>query len=133
MFGLRIVSVIKYNVIPAVMIAVFSIVVIALTGGQAYFLQYVFNILTIALALIFFSTRHMVIYYLLQPYAKDVMIKSKLYGITSFITGAVLIIMVFTPLTAWMLTIAGTLITVIYIFAAGKLVYKYSPKTFRIK
>lgn len=133
MFRLRIVSVIKYNLIPASMIAVFSIVVISITGGQDYFLQHVFNIIVIAIALVLFSTRHMFIYYIMQPYAKDVMIKSKLYAFISFIYGTVLIVLACIPLPAWILTIAGLAIVIPYIFVTGKLVYKYSPKTFRIK
>ena len=133
MFRLRTLSVIKYNAIPALMIGIFSIVVIALTGGEEYPFHYLSTLLMILIALVFFSIRHLTIYYLIQPYTSDFMIKSKLYVFLSLLLGTVFFIIIFIRSYAWVLAVIGGITTIGYYIVSNVLVYKFGPKTFRVK
>lgn len=133
MFRLRVLSVFKYNMIPSSLMIVFAIVSIALTGGERYFGEYFSIAVTITVFTLLFSLRHLTIYYILQPYTKDFMIKSKLYGYLSFFYGCVVVIVMFIPMPAAFSAIAGIIITGLYFLIADKLIYKFAPKTFKIK
>ncbi|MBO4775303.1 MAG: hypothetical protein J5515_01690, partial [Lachnospiraceae bacterium] len=79
MFRLRVMSVTKFNLIPAVLMAVFCIVTLAVSGGERFFGEYLFTTLTLIVFTAYFSIRNVTIFYLLQPYASDFAIKSKLF------------------------------------------------------
>ena len=133
MFRLRIMSVTKFNLIPAVLMAVFCIVTLAVSGGERFFGEYLFTTLTLIVFTAYFSIRNVTIFYLLQPYASDFAIKSKLFLYLNFILGTVFFILIFIKMPSWFTCVFGILITGAYFFIADKLVYKFAPKTFRIK
>ncbi|MBQ1733125.1 MAG: hypothetical protein II037_13040, partial [Bacteroidales bacterium] len=89
MFRLRAFSIFKYNMIQSVMMMIFAIATILLTGGENYFGEIISVIVTITSFTALFSIRHLTVYYILQPYSKDFLIKSKLFGYLSFIYGTV--------------------------------------------
>ena len=133
MFRLRIMSVTKFNLIPAVLMAVFCIVTLAVSGGERFFGEYLFTTLTLIVFTAYFSIRNVTIFYLLQPYASDFAIKSKLFLYLNFILGTVFFILIFIKMPSWFTCVFGILITGAYFFIADTLVYKFAPKTFRIK
>ncbi len=133
MYRLRIMSVIKINLIPAVMMAVFAVVVLILTGGEEYPFQCLFTVLQIGVALVFVSMRNMAMYYLLQPYASDFMIKSKIYWLFSFLIVSILIILVFFKIPAYIFTALGIFVTGLYALIAHILIKKFGHRTFRVK
>ncbi|SCW26802.1 hypothetical protein SAMN02910456_00150 [Ruminococcaceae bacterium YRB3002] len=133
MFRLRIRSMIKLNFLPAFMIAVYSVVVIAVTGGEEYRFQYLFTFLSIILLMMFFSVHHLAVYYLLQPYTSEFKIKSKGYQIVSFVVYFVCWMLFNNNVSAIIFAPAAAAFTIIYIVTACLLVYKFAPKTFRIK
>ena len=133
MFWLRLKSIVLFNLIPAGLTAVFAVLVIILTGGESFPLQSVFTIAEIFLCVVFCSAWHLTIYYLLQPYAKDLLVKSKLYGFLSFLVGLVSFIVFFPPFNSLILTLAGIVFTGLFLLLANLLVGKISPKTFRVK
>ena len=133
MFRLRIMSVTKFNLIPAVLMAVFCIVTLAFSGGESFFGEYLFTTLTLIVFTAYFSIRNVTIFYLLQPYASDFAIKSKLFLYLNFILGTVFFILIFIKMPSWFTCVFGILLTGAYFFIADKLVYKFAPKTFRIK
>jgi len=133
MYRLRVKSAILYSLIPGVMIAVFSIVVMALTGREINVFDYFFTLCVIVLSTVFFSVWHMAIYYLVQPYTSDIKVESKLYGFLSFLVGFVCTVMAFLPLNAFVLTVSGIIFTGLFIFISDRMVYKFAPKTFRVK
>ena len=133
MFRLRMGTVIKYNLAPALMMGVYSIVVTAITGGEAYPMQYISTLLLVLVNLVFFSARHMAIYYLIQPYSSDFMIKSKLYVALSSVIFVVCFILIFIHVPVWILAGVWSIITIGYIVIAGILIYRFGPRTFRVK
>lgn len=133
MFRLRIMSVTKFNLIPAVLMAVFCIVTLAFSGGESFFGEYLFTTLTLIVFTAYFSIRNVTIFYLLQPYASDFAIKSKPFLYLNFILGTVFFILIFIKMPSWFTCVFGILLTGAYFFIADKLVYKFAPKTFKIK
>ncbi len=133
MFRLRIGSVIRYNLAPAVILAAFSVFTLFFTGGEDYPLQSLFTVAEIFVFLVLFSVRHLALYYILQPYNSDYLIKSRLYGFLSFLIGTVLLVIIFIPGNAIVMTAVGLIITVPYILVSQSLVRKVGPRTFRVK
>ncbi|MBR1862221.1 MAG: hypothetical protein IJ796_10270 [Lachnospiraceae bacterium] len=133
MFRLRVLSVIRYNLLPAVLMAVYSIVIMAMTGGEDYPLQYLFTVLTIMIALVFYSVWNLTIYYLIQPFTSDLLIRSKLYEFLSVIIGVIGFILIVAGVSARWLTIAGLVITVPLIIFSNILIYRFAPKTFKLR
>lgn len=133
MYNIRCMSVIRLNIIPALMMAVFAVITLALTGGEDYAGQYIFTVLEIITAVAFFSIRHMTLYYILQPYTSDFLLKSYVYAFITFISGTFFFILIFVPINAKWLTLIGFAILISYYLASNLIIYRFGPKTFRIK
>lgn len=133
MYHLRFGSIVRFNLIPALMASAFAVTVMVITGGEDYNGQYICTVLCILSSMIFFSVRHLTLYYLLQPYASDFRIKSKLYGLLSFFLYTACIVFVFAPVPAYVLTGLSLIMIFVYSFVGSKLIYQYGPKTFKVK
>ena len=133
MYNIRCMSVIRLNIIPALMMAVFAVITLALTGGEDYAGQYIFTVLEIITSVAFFSIRHMTLYYILQPYTSDFLLKSYVYAFITFISGTFFFILIFVPINAKWLTLIGFAILITYYLASNLIIYRFGPKTFRIK
>lgn len=134
MYRLRIMSVIKFNLPQAVLMSVYSVVVIFVTGGEDYFLQCVCNVLILLSSMILFSVRHMAIYYLLQPYAEKIKgMKTVVYFILYSFYWAFGFVALFLKIPAYVLAPLLVLYTAFYVFAADGLVKKFAVKTFIVK
>lgn len=133
MYNIRCMSVIRLNIIPALMMAVFAVITLALTGGEDYAGQYIFTVLEIITSVAFFSIRHMTLYYILQPYTSDFLLKSYVYAFITFISGTFFFILIFVPINAKWLTLIGLAILISYYLASNLIIYRFGPKTFRIK
>lgn len=133
MFTIRCKSAVKLNCIPAVMMAVFATVTLILTGGEEYPLQCLFTALVILLSVILFSVRHMTLYYLMQPYNGDFMVKNHVYTFFNVFAGLFYTVLVFIPMNSLVLTGILLILTVPYVLISRVLVRKFAPKTFRVK
>ena len=133
MFRLRLFSVIKLNLIPALMIAIYAVTVLWITGGQDYPFQYLFTFLSIFLTMIFFSVHHLAIYYLMQPYTMEFKIKGKGYQIINAVIYMICWFLFNNEVSAQIFAPVAAAFTVIYIAVACILVYKLAPKTFRVR
>lgn len=81
---------------------------------------------------VFFSVYYLVIYYLLQPFNKNLEVKKMSY---SFVTLGMYIIsylMTGVVMNSLMFSILGLVVTTIFIILSLYLVYKYAPKTFKL-
>ena len=81
---------------------------------------------------VFFSVHYLVIYYLLQPYNKDLQVRSISYTFVSVITLVLTYILSNLVMSSLYFSILGIVLTGAYIIVSLKLVYKYAPSTFRI-
>ena len=133
MFTIRCKSAVKLNCIPAVMMAVFALVTILLTGGEDFLLQCLFTALVIFISVILFSVRHMTLYYLMQPYNGDYMVKNHVYTFFNVLSGFCYLVLIFIPMNALILTVILLVITLPYVLVSRLLIRKFGPRTFRVK
>lgn len=132
LFKKRLVMICKINLLPALVIG-FGILMLLLINGNVM----VINLITIPLFIIilsvFFSVHYLVLYYLLQPYNKNLEVKSYSYTFVSFITCIVCCSLSDLRISSLYFSIFGLIITIIYIIVAIRLVYKRAFYTFKIK
>lgn len=132
-FKTRVLTVSKVNLIPALIIAVGIPILLYLSGGTANAFDYIsIPIFIIALS-IFFSIHYLVIYYLFQPYDKNMAMKSVTYSLIS--AGTYLLAYAFTDfrMSTTAFSLLAILATVIYSVIALVAVYKKAPVTFKIR
>ena len=133
LFKKRLLTVTKVNLLPAFVIGIGNTVLLLLSNTHYSGISMIASFLFIISLSIFFSVHYLVIYYLLQPFNKDMEVKRASYSfatlgtyiLTYWLTGLVL--------SSEILSILGVLFVIIYIVIALLLVYKVSPKTFKLK
>ncbi|MCR5209701.1 MAG: hypothetical protein K6C99_05790 [Lachnospiraceae bacterium] len=132
MYRLRVLSVIKYNLPLTIIIAIFSIVVAILTGGEDYHFQSVLNILIIFAAMAFYSVRFMTLHYLMQPFEENVKnIKAAFYYLSGFIWFVFWVILLIFKVPAFILAPFIILLTAGYFILSDKMIGKFAPKIFK--
>ncbi len=129
LFKKRLFMIIKVNLLPAIVIGIGNILVY-------YFMNrldlIIINILLIFFLTIFFSVHYLVMYYLLQPYNKNMEMKSIPYLFVSFITYFISFIIPQTGLSFYPLTILVVLFTILYLIISLYLIHKLAPSTFKM-
>lgn len=133
LFFIRLKSLIKINIIPAVVIAIGMPAIIAVTGGTEYPIYYALIPFTIIMMSVFFSVHYMTLYYLLQPFTASTQIKCAAYSFINGLTYIVCFMFMELELNPLPMSIVVSIFCVIYCIAACVLVYKYAAKTFRIR
>ncbi len=131
LFKKRLLIVVKVNLLPAFIIGIGNTVLLILSNSYDL-LTIITTFLYIISLSIFFSVHYLVIYYLLQPFNKDLEVKRASY---SFVTMGTYIISYWLTgliLTSEVLSIFGIIFAIIYITLALLLVYKIAPRTFKL-
>lgn len=133
LFRIRLREITKINAVPAVVIGAGLALILYASGGTENPLNYVVLFVSILSMSMFFSIHYLTIYYLLQPYNAGTEIKS----------GAYQVIMGGTYLVCWLLMqvrmpvlvfgAACIAFCILYAIAASALVYRFAPKTFRVR
>ena len=131
LFKKRLIIVSKVNLLPAVVIGIGNIAMLILTKNTNI-LTLTTNFLYIISLSIFFSVHYLVIYYLFQPFNKEMEVKKISYSIMTLIT--YMITYSLTRVTLNPIVLCGIVIifTIIYVIVSLKLVYKYAPETFKL-
>ncbi len=132
-FTQRLLSIIKINLMPAIVIAVALPLLLFATGGADRSIDYLLVPVSIVAISIFFSVHSMVLYYLLQPYNEKMEVKSPLFSIANFVTYFVCYLAIGKQLPLLLFCIAVIAFCIIYIIVALILAYRLAPKTFRLK
>lgn len=133
LFKIRLKELIKINIIPAVVLGVGLAFVYLLSGGTDSIINYfVLIVSTVALS-IFFSVHYMTIYYLLQPYNAQTQVKSVGYTMIRNITYIISYSLLFIETSSVIFGLGTIFFCIIYCVIAFGLVYKFAPKTYRIK
>ncbi len=132
-FSKRLQSLVLINLLPAAIIGVGLSIILLLSGVTIKGYIYPLVALTIMAMSVFFSAHYLVLYYLLQPYSNGLTIKNPIYMVISALT----------YLVCWQLRdlsfgterfgLAVIGFTATYIIVSMILVYKFAPKTFRLK
>ena len=133
MFMVRLKSLVCLNLVPAAVICVGTGVTYCITCPRFLFLELALVIISIMCMSLFFSIHTLVLYYLCQPFTKDMVVKSPSYGTINYFT--YLIPYILSQQTIKLTIFAPAIIgfTILYMGLAALLIYKKAPKTFRLR
>ncbi len=131
-FKKRLITVVKVNLIPGVLIAIGNVILLFITGGSNI-ITYISMFIFIISLCIFFSVHYLVLYYLLQPYNKDLMVKSVPYSVITLGTYLVSYYVSEIKISTLLFSIFGIGFSIVYIVVGLLLVKKYAPLNFRIR
>ena len=133
LFALRLVSIIKVNLLPAAVIGagldILHYLLSASTNPVDYFIIFISSVCLS----IFFSVHYLVIYYLLQPYNAATEVKSPAYSAIKGLTYVVCYMMLQIDISSLMFGIGTIVFCLAYCIIGCVLVYFLAPKTFHIK
>lgn len=132
LFKKRTLTVVKVNLIPAIIMGTGNIILLYLIK-EINLLLYLAMFLFIIFLSIFFSVHYLVIYYLFQPYNKEMQIKKTSYSIITLFTYVICYFLATSvKLNIYMYSLLGILFSLLYVLISLILVWKYSPKTFKL-
>ena len=132
LFKKRMGTIVKVNLIPGVLIGIGNIVLLFITGGTDI-ITYISMFIFIISLCIFFSVHYLVLYYLLQPYNKDLMVKSVPYSMITLGTYLVCYYVSHINFSTLMFSLLGIVFCILYLIVGLLLVRKYASITFRIR
>ena len=133
LFKERLKTLIKINLLPAIVISVGLPILLYLTGGTDNYLNYIVLFTSIIAMSIFFSIHYLVMYYLLQPYNVNIEMKSSTYSVIQWITYIVCYMFLQIKLPTLYFGISTVVFCILYSIIALVLIYKYAPKTFKLR
>ncbi|MBS6862061.1 MAG: hypothetical protein KH202_14250 [Clostridiales bacterium] len=123
----------KINLLPAVIIGSALPILLYLSGGTDNPLNYVVLLVSILCMSMFFSVHYLTIYYLLQPYNAGTEMKSGTYRLVLTVTYFVCFFLMQQRIPILLFGALAILFCVLYCIVACILVYKFAPRTFRIR
>lgn len=130
LFKKRLLTITKVNLIPALVIGVGNSILLIMINSDITTIITTF--LFIIFLSIFFSVHYLVIYYLFQPFNKNMEVKKMSYSIVTLLTYIVSYQMTSVVINSSILSILGLLVTIIYIVLGLFLISKLAPKTFKL-
>lgn len=133
LFKLRLLSVIKINLIPTSVIALGLPLILFITGGTDNIMNYFLLFISIISLGVFFSIHHLVVYYMLQPYNINLEIKSSTYSFANFITYLVCYTMLKFEMSTLIFGIVLVIFSILYSLISLLIVYKFAHKTFKLR
>ena len=123
----------KVNVLPAVVIGTGLCVILYAAGGTDNLLNYLVLFVSILCMSLFFSIHYLTIYYLLQPYNAGTEMKSGMYQVIMSVTYLICFLLMQVRMPILVFGIACIAFCVVYSIVACVLVYRFAPKTFRLR
>ena len=133
LFRIRLREIIKVNAVPALVIGCGLALILYVSGGTDNPLNYVVLVVTILAMSAFFSIHYLTVYYLLQPYTAGTELKSGTYRIVMVLTYVVCYAMINVRMPILMFGAMCIAFCVAYSIVASILVYKFAPRTFRLR
>lgn len=133
LFQIRLREIMKINAVPALVIGVGLCLILCLSGGTDNPLNYVVLLVSILTMSMFFSIHYLTVYYLLQPYTAGTEMKCGTYRIVMILTYVACYAMMNLRLPILIFGVACIIFCVLYSIVACILVYKFAPKTFRLR
>lgn len=133
LFQIRLREIMKINAVPAIVIGAGLALILFASGGTDNPLNYAVLFVSILCMSLFFSIHYLTVYYLLQPYNAATEMKSGTYQLVLSGTYFVCFMMmrVKMPLLVFGLVCIG--FCVLYSIVASILVYRFAPKTFKLR
>ena len=133
LFRIRLREIMKINAVPALVLGVGLSLILLVSGGTDNPLNYVVLVVSTLAMSVFFSIHYLTIYYLLQPYTAGTEIKSGTYRIVMLLTYVACYILMNLRLPILGFGLACIAFCVLYSVAATILVYRFAPRTFRLR
>ena len=133
LFKMRLKVLVLMNLIPAMILGLGMCWILYISGGVDKAIVYPLMLVTVLAMSFFFSIHYMTIYYLLQPYNAQTEMKSGLYQVVTGLTYFLCYMQINLHVS---LIIYGTIwigFVIFYGIVASVLVYKFAPKTFRLR
>ena len=131
LFKKRLVTIIKVNLIPSIVVGIGNVVLLILTNNSNI-LVLITNFIFIQLLSILFSVFYLVIYYLLQPFDKNMQVKKVSYSFVNMIVYGLVFFIVGYVIKPLILSIVGIIVCILFIISSLLLVKRYAPKTFKL-
>ncbi len=133
MFTLRLKSIVLMDWFQSAPIAIALPIILYISGGTEHPYEYVILFASVLALSTFFSVHNLVIYYMLQPFNKDVQMKNPVYMVVRSVTYLVCYGSYVSDANPIILGIGIVIFTLIYIIIALPVTYKIAPNTFRLK
>lgn len=132
-FQIRLVRVMLYNGVVAGALCLSAVVFCLLCGTSVFSLDLLLFCVTLFLLSALFTAHHLCLYYIFQPYSENLQVKNPFYSVINIIIYILccFCLQIEAGGSAFTLSVLG--FTVLYIAAALVLVYRFAPKTFRVK
>lgn len=132
-FAIRLRHLVTYNMIPAAVLCIYLTVGISVLHIPISAADMTISIITILLLSVLFSVHYLFLYYVFQPFTKDYNEKNPFYTILNNAMYIVCLTVMNLHVEIANFVIYVFLFTITYILIALFCVYRYAPKTFRIK
>ena len=133
LFTQRLKTVIIVNMMPSLVISIGVVAMLFLSSNTFSFTNAALIFISINLLSVFFSVHHLILYYLLQPYDISLQARGYLFNIINTITYLVCFYAKDFPIPLFGFTIGVIIFCILYVVIAIVLVYRFAPKTFKIK
>lgn len=133
LFRIRLREIMKINLLPALVIGAGLAILLYASGGTDNPLNYVVLFVSILCMSLFFSIHYLTIYYLLQPYNAGTEMKSGTYRLVMSATYFVCFFLMQVRMPTLVFGIMCIAFCVLYSIVACILIYRFAPKTFRLR
>ena len=133
LFRIRLGEIMKINALPALVIGGGLCLILAASGGTSNPLDYAVLLISILSMSLFFSIHYLTLYYLLQPYTAGTEMKSGTYRIAMILTYVACYALMNLRLPILGFGLACIAFCGVYSAAACLLVYRFAPRTFRLR
>lgn len=131
LFKRRLSTVIKVNLLPALVIGIGNVILLVMTSNYSILTCITSFIFIISLS-VFFSVHYLVIYYLLQPFDKEMEVKKASYSFATMFTYIFSYALTDLVMDSVTISILGIIFSLLYIIISLILVEKLAPKTFKL-
>ena len=133
LFRIRLREISKINAVPAAIIGFGAALLLFLTGGTDNPLNYAVLIVAPIAVSMFFSLHYLMLYYLFQPYTAGTEMKGGAYSFITMGTYFICYHLMKIQLPTLMFGLMCILFCLCYCLIAYALVYKFAPKTFKLR
>lgn len=130
LFKKRLKTVININLLPTFIIGLGNVILLLMNRESV--ITIITTFFFIIVLSVFFSVHYLVIYYLIQPFNKNMEYQKASYSIIMMLTYFISYILTNLVVDSVIFSCLSLIITISYIVISLKLVHKYAPRTFKL-
>ena len=132
-FRIRLLRVSLYNAVVGAAICLAAVGFCLACGAPVFTLQTLLFCVAILLLSVLFTTHHLFLYYVFQPYSESLQIKNPFFTVINTAMYMLCLVCLQIDVGGAAFTLAVLIFTVLYIAGALFLVYRRAPRSFRVK